>query len=150
MQGTKPPVVPGKTVLKTVTCIFCKGPGHEEKNCWKKAGKCLACGDNNHRIAECARRRDPPSATPKVQGTGASGSGPRTRARVYSLDGSEEPDTTVVVEGTHHISGFSCKILFDPGATHSFISTVFARLLEWPVVNLMHVVEVCTPLGSIV
>ena len=39
-------------------------------------------------------------------------------------------------------------MLFDPGASHSFVSAKFVKLLDVSVDNLTYPVEVCTPLGA--
>ena len=145
--------VPLKTIpapRPTQPCGFCQKPGHAEKDCWRKQGKCLLCGDPQHRASDCPRRnnRQMVATGPKPPSSGASGTGSKVRARVFGIEGTEEPDSTEVVEGTLSISGYSCKILFDPGASHSFVSADFVKLLAVPVVDLTCPLEVCTPLGA--
>ena len=38
------------------TCNFCEKKGHEEKNCWRKAGKCLVCGSLEHFMQQCPQK----------------------------------------------------------------------------------------------
>jgi len=40
-------------------CLYCHKIGHIKRDCWKFLGWCLACGGNNHRVAECRNRRQP-------------------------------------------------------------------------------------------
>lgn len=39
-------------------CFYCKKKGHIKSNCWKFNRLCLACGQQNHQIANCPNRRD--------------------------------------------------------------------------------------------
>ena len=53
-----------------------------------------------------------------------------------------------VVEGTLFISGVEAKVLFDPGSTHSFLSPVFAKLIDMHVRELDFILTVTTPVGK--
>jgi hypothetical protein len=55
-----------------------------------------------------------------------------------------------VVTGIVPILGFEASVLFDLGATHSFISVVFVRLSRLVVRNLEPGLAVATPIGKIV
>ncbi len=52
-----------------------------------------------------------------------------------------------MVEDTVNISGKKSSILYDPGATHSFISKKFAQKFAFPMQKAECVYEVNTPLG---
>ncbi|MQL90193.1 hypothetical protein Taro_022782 [Colocasia esculenta] len=39
-------------------CEFCDKPGHQADKCWKKAGACLRCGSQEHRIPNCPKLKD--------------------------------------------------------------------------------------------
>ncbi|XP_073017813.1 uncharacterized protein [Primulina eburnea] len=121
-------------------CGYCGLPNHEEEKCWRKGGKCLICGSEQHRIQDCPKR------TKKTQPT----TKPKIPARAYALLGKqeEEVDPTAVVEGTVTILSSSAKTLFDPGATHSFISKVFVLKLPLLFEQLPYSFEICSPLGT--
>ena len=53
-----------------------------------------------------------------------------------------------VVSGTTPILGFETLVLFDSGATHSFISIVFVRLSRLVVRTLEHGLALTTPIGK--
>jgi hypothetical protein len=53
---------------------------------------------------------------------------PLALARAYTLVPGEPKGRSEVVIGTVPILGLEASILFDSGATHSFISVVFVRL----------------------
>ncbi|XP_073035265.1 uncharacterized protein [Primulina eburnea] len=59
----------------------------------------------------------------------------------------EDVDPTAVVEGTVTILSSSAKTLFDPRATHSFISKVLVRKLPLLFEQLPYSFEICSPLG---
>jgi hypothetical protein len=52
-----------------------------------------------------------------------------------------------VVTGTAPILGFKALVLFDSGATHSFVSIVFVRLSRLVVRTLEPALAVTTPVG---
>jgi hypothetical protein len=55
-----------------------------------------------------------------------------------------------VVSSTTPILGFEASILFDSGATHSFVSIMFIRLSILVVQNLKLGLAITTPVGKIV
>ncbi|XP_073017797.1 uncharacterized protein [Primulina eburnea] len=121
-------------------CGYCGLPNHEEEKCWRKGGKCLICGSEQHRIQDCPKRTQKTQPTTK----------PKIPARAYALLGNqeEEVDPTAVVEGTVTILSSSAKTLFDPGATHSFISKVFVHKLPLLPEQLPYSFEINSPLGT--
>ena len=46
-----------------IRCSYCDISGHDERSCWRKSGRCLACGSDRHRIADCSQRRDQMDST---------------------------------------------------------------------------------------
>jgi hypothetical protein len=71
-------------------------------------------------------------------------------ARVYALVLGEFEGGSEVVTGTVPILGFEASVLFDSGATHSFISMVFVRLSRLVVRTLKPGLAVTTPVGKTV
>ena len=49
------------------------------------------------------------------------------------------------MEGTLFVYGVEAKILFDPGSTHSFLSPIFATLIDVPVSEPEFTFSVTTP-----
>ena len=68
----------------------------------------------------------PPSNAPRPVATQSSVQQPRAQGRTFALTHREEMASNAVVEGMISISGHISHALFDPRATHSFISSVFA------------------------
>jgi hypothetical protein len=75
---------------------------------------------------------------------------PLSPARVYALVPGEPEGGSEVVIGTVPILGIEASVLFDLGATHSFISVVFVRLSRLVVRTLELGLAVTTPVGKTV
>jgi hypothetical protein len=75
---------------------------------------------------------------------------PLVPARVYALVLREPKGGSKVVTGTTPILRFEASVLFDSGATHSFISIVFIRLSRLVVKTLEPSLVITTPVGKTV
>jgi hypothetical protein len=75
---------------------------------------------------------------------------PLASARVYMFVPREQEGGSEVVTSTAPILGFEASILFDSGATHSFVSIVFVRLSRLVVRTLELGIAVTTPVGKTV
>jgi hypothetical protein len=75
---------------------------------------------------------------------------PLVPARVYALVLGEPKGGSEVVIGAALILGFKASVLFDSGATHSFISIVFVRLSRLVVRTLEPGLAVTTPVWKTV
>jgi hypothetical protein len=75
---------------------------------------------------------------------------PLAPARVYELVSGEPKGGSEVVTGTIPILGFEASVLFDSGATHSFVSIVFVRLSRLVVRTLEPGLAVTTLVGKTV
>ena len=73
-----------------------------------------------------ANRPPLPRLLPQQRPLGALASGGATYGRVFALTQSEEYASNAVVEGIILLYNSWAQILFDPGATHSFIRTTYA------------------------
>jgi hypothetical protein len=73
---------------------------------------------------------------------------PLAPARVYVLVLGEPEEGSKVVTGTALILRFEASVLFDSGATHSFISIMFVRLSRLVVQTLEPSLAVTTPVGK--
>ncbi|XP_073153836.1 uncharacterized protein [Henckelia pumila] len=117
------------------------------RECRKKSGACFNCGKLGHRIAECPE--------PLKRGTGsnvdATSNKPKDHkenkpnARVFALTQEEAGKANDVVAGTILINQSPAYVLFDFGATHSFISKRFAKKLGLIPEILVEPFRVATP-----
>jgi hypothetical protein len=115
----------GRCRLEQPGCYWCGGPGHLAKDCRAPANNPT---NQNH--------------PGEQQNTGP--------ACVYSLTPGDAAESNEVVTGTLLISTGQATVIFDSGATHSFVSYSFSRdcnlMSEWLDVDL----AVATPVGKTV
>ncbi|MQL74062.1 hypothetical protein Taro_006410 [Colocasia esculenta] len=89
---------------------------------------------SDHKIKDCprlqhgAQRGPTPVAAAAAPATGRPGR-PRATARVFALAREDAEQADHVTEGTVLFLGVRARVLFDTGATHSFISERFTRQL---------------------
>jgi hypothetical protein len=100
------------------------------------AETCYRCGQFGHFSKDC-------------MGKGV-GHKPLAPTRVCALVPGESKGGSEVVTGTAPILGFKASVLFDSGATHSFISIVFVRLSRIVVRIFEPGLAVTTPVGKTV
>uniref|UniRef100_A0A2N9IJJ1 CCHC-type domain-containing protein n=1 Tax=Fagus sylvatica TaxID=28930 RepID=A0A2N9IJJ1_FAGSY len=105
-------------------CFRC-GRFHAEKDFYWNIGTCFSCGKKGHRIAECPQRKEP-HTTPTGQNKGAN-QRPRNQGRVYALTQQDANTSNAMITGIIQVSSAYAYVLFNPGATHSFVSVVFAK-----------------------
>ncbi|XP_055959732.1 uncharacterized protein LOC126656815 [Mercurialis annua] len=72
------------------------------------------------------------------------------QARVFALTPQDAHASNAVVQGTLQISFVDALVLFDAGATHSFVSTCFAAKLGVTPTSLSEPLSVSTPLSDCV
>ncbi|XP_027348048.1 uncharacterized protein LOC113859485 [Abrus precatorius] len=73
---------------------------------------------------------------------------PSTRGRVFTISGAEAAQSENLIEGTCILNGTSLNVLFDSGATHSFISESCVRRLKLPVLVMKCEIVVSTPTNN--
>ncbi|XP_052730114.1 uncharacterized protein LOC128195751 [Vigna angularis] len=124
-SGSQAVVVAGQANQQgPVRCFQCGGP-HFRSSCPQLVGGkyCTRCKRNGHLENECNMGERavmrPPNAGRTQQGRGG-----RAQAvgRVYAITGAEAASSGTLVTGTCLVHGIPCCVLYDSGATHSFIS----------------------------
>ncbi|KAH9763231.1 Endonuclease [Citrus sinensis] len=113
--------------------------------CHWKTGACFACGESGHRIMDCPKRRNETTNTPTNEGQRKK---PRVQGRVFAPIEKDAEVSNDVVLGTLSLFSREAKVLFDPGATHSFVSCVFAHYADVPITPLDVHVTISTPMGD--
>ena len=48
-------------------CSYCERGGHQWNTCWRRLGRCLKCGSDKHRIADCQKSPLRTKASPKPE-----------------------------------------------------------------------------------
>ncbi|XP_029130694.1 uncharacterized protein LOC109815756 [Cajanus cajan] len=100
--------------VQSIRCYICGGP-HMMKDCPTKNYTCFKCGKVGHMAKDCNVRNTPARENQKVDRPTAAG-------RVFALIGTEAKTSSELVKGKGKADGNDISILFDSGASHSFIS----------------------------
>ncbi|XP_073152839.1 uncharacterized protein [Henckelia pumila] len=137
------PSKPSNQEIKTCSTCGFKHFGE----CRRASGACFRCGKTGHRIADCPEN--------KGKETEAKGSSipnkpkeNKPNARVFAITQEEVENANDVVAGTILINKTSAYVLFDCGATHSFISKRFAKKLGLTPEILVEPFRVATPTSN--
>jgi hypothetical protein len=108
---------------------------------------CFKCGKTGHYANVCPQR----IATTPVQNrqqTPGSGKG-YSIAKVNQVSIDATPDGGDLVLGMFYVNAIPATILFDSGATHSFMSARYANTNEIPLLNMRKPMIVITPKGPV-
>ncbi|XP_050240799.1 uncharacterized protein LOC126689609 [Quercus robur] len=131
-------------------CSRC-GRSHADKDCHWNTKTCFLCGQKGHRIAKCPQRKEvqtiPRPTTGQSQGASQK---PKIQGRVYTLTQQDANTSNVVVTSIIPVSTTYAYALFDPGATHSFISNNFAKKHNFKFEHMESKLCVDTPVGGVV
>ncbi|XP_004293131.1 PREDICTED: uncharacterized protein LOC101305727 [Fragaria vesca subsp. vesca] len=126
----------GKALAASLKCFNCGEPNHFSSACTKPRRQgCFTCGQAGHFAKDCTRPQ-------------AGGQGVQQRpllpapARVYAIG-----QRGAGVECTFLIYDLPASVLFDTGATHSFISSSVVRALGLTPTPLTRSLCVSSPLG---
>ena len=138
-----------------IQCHHCGGP-HVKSFCPQLSGfrKCNHYGMEGHFGRDCPTLRRavarPPSQTPSQTQQRKGGGRPQATGMVYAMIGSEATGVGNLVIGCCVMSGKACCVLFDSGATHSFVLESCVRELGLPVCELQFDLVVYTPTSGLV
>ena len=72
----------------------------------------------------------------------------RGQARVFTLTPQDAQASNAIVAGTLSVCSVEARVLFDPGASHSFVSPIFASRIIWQPSRLLIPLSVFTPLSD--
>ncbi|KAJ9546782.1 hypothetical protein OSB04_019325 [Centaurea solstitialis] len=124
---------PGECRPSLITCYKCGKTGHSSRDCRVAARLCFRCFQPGHFAHEC------PNAAASTQISGATPlkaieAGPakkveipKGRARVFQLTAEEAKVEPEVVTGIFPVNSKPALVLFDTGASKSFVSTSFCK-----------------------
>nr|ABB47143.2 retrotransposon protein, putative, Ty3-gypsy subclass [Oryza sativa Japonica Group] len=101
---------------------------------------CFNCGDLGHYADKCPKPR-----RVKVVPTQSNSTVPASKARVNHVAAAEAQDAPDVILGTFLVNLVPATVLFDSGATHSFLSMSFAGNHGMEVEDLRRPLMVSTP-----
>ncbi|XP_074277225.1 uncharacterized protein LOC141600867 [Silene latifolia] len=100
-------------------CYHCKKPLHPGIRCFDKQIMCFSCNKPGHKANECPEKKT--TTTPAVL--------ERPRGRIFVMSRAEAEAHPDIVTGTFLIFDVPCLVLFDTGASLSFISMKFSDKL---------------------
>ncbi|XP_057418304.1 uncharacterized protein LOC130712492 [Lotus japonicus] len=125
-----------------VICFKCNQKGHYANECGKEI-VCWKCQKPGHVERNClnAAKAEPVLNTARGRRLSAPG-------RVFAISGEQATVTDDLIQGTCVIAGTSLMVLFDSGATHSFIAEHCVKKLGLLTADLPFDLVV-TPLPSI-
>ncbi|KAI3718153.1 hypothetical protein L6452_19006 [Arctium lappa] len=119
----------GNCYINSQTCYKCGKPGHTVRDCPVRGIICFECKAPGHTRRYCpklvsgsvpARKENPP----KVQ------------SRAFRMTAEEARASANVVSGTFLINSVPARILFDTGASFSFVSELFRQKIAMPTTSL--------------
>nr|GFC02870.1 hypothetical protein [Tanacetum cinerariifolium] len=117
------------------TTYGCRHPGE----CCRAAGTCFKCGQTGHLQKDCKKNTTTSTSGQADKKLGALG-------RVFAITEDPATKTSGTITGTLFIYGHAVFMLFDTGATHSVISSVFASCVTTTPTLLDHVLCISTPM----
>ncbi|XP_057439979.1 uncharacterized protein LOC130731768 [Lotus japonicus] len=136
-----PNAVRGATPVskEDVTCYKCNEKGHYANECGKEI-VCWRCRKPGHVERNCpnAAKAEPVLNTAK-------GRRPSAPGCVFAISGEQAAVTDDLIQGTCLIAGTSLMVLFDSGATHSFIAEDCVKRLGLLTADLPFDLVVTTP-----
>ncbi|XP_056176036.1 uncharacterized protein LOC130140508 [Syzygium oleosum] len=121
--------------------------------------RCFGCGQLGHVVKDCPQGRPQPSAPPvRQQQQPTQGGAPPPRnlqrppmqGKVYAITQKEAEASKTVISGTLSLCDQLAYALFDTGATHSFVSARFMRLVGLKSELLEVPLSVSTPLKDMI
>ncbi|XP_057249386.1 uncharacterized protein LOC130590832 [Beta vulgaris subsp. vulgaris] len=126
-------------------CNKCGRQGHMTNECRRGSDQCYRCGKPGHMIKNCpipdwrsgnvANRGQRNGQMSGYGGNAGNANknpprGPPQAGRVFMMQRDEAEADDTVITGTFPVNSVPAYVLFDSGASHSFISSAFSRSLN--------------------
>ncbi|XP_027368255.1 uncharacterized protein LOC113874225 [Abrus precatorius] len=105
-------------------CFSCQQPGHLARDCPVSSGRAASSSASALHSFRPRAVREPHQIRPRAEG------------RVFTTSGTEAARAADLVHGRGIVAGTALFVIFDSGATHSFIANVCAERLKLSVSDL--------------
>ncbi|XP_073223383.1 uncharacterized protein [Cicer arietinum] len=128
------PKVPCQNQAYHVKCFRCNREGHKISECPIRPRVCYICQKPDHFANECPERKDDRAVN--RNNINENVVRPTAKGRVYHINGEETPSSSELIQGECLIAGKSLNVIYDSGATHSFISLDWVDSLQLTVTSL--------------
>ena len=128
--------------MKSITCFKCGKVGHFSTDCpttfsvVNSRSTCFQCGRLGHIKKDC------PANKPAISGASRAASNRPPTARTFNMTLQDAVRDSDVIAGTLSLNSVSANVLFDSGATKSFISIEFARNLKLKAKPLKETIQI--------
>ncbi|XP_020236380.1 uncharacterized protein LOC109815959 [Cajanus cajan] len=133
----KPMGTTSTRAVQSIRCYTCGGL-HMMRDYPTKNYVCFKCGKVGHMAKDCNVRNTPATGNLKVDR-------PTVACRVFALTSAEAETSSELVKGKGKADGNDISILFDSGASHSFISYECVARLNLVVSSLCVDLVISTP-----
>ncbi|KAL4564371.1 hypothetical protein LXL04_028432 [Taraxacum kok-saghyz] len=108
-----------------LSCKRCSKTGHRFEDCRSTEPMCYNCRHMGHISTQCPNPRIQPGVGGKKDDK------PKVNARLFNMTVDEARRSDEVIFGTFLINSIRASVLFDPGASRSFVSLSFCAGLNF-------------------
>ena len=122
-------------------CFKCGDPSHISKNCRNPLVICYGCNEEGYKLSECPKANNK-QAKPINLIKGEKVEIPKPKARVYQMSAEEARSGSDVITGIILVNSKPARVLYDSGASVSFVSHSFSKELSTPLGKLPTPLEV--------
>ncbi|KAJ9547279.1 hypothetical protein OSB04_019822 [Centaurea solstitialis] len=132
----------GECKPRELSCYKCGKTGHLSKDCKETARLCFHCYQPGHIKPDCPQLKKTPALAPApatlriTDGTTQGKSGATTRGRAFQMTAEEAQTAPDVITGIFPVNSKPALVLFDTGATWSYVSRKFCRDFQIELGNL--------------